>query len=107
MKKVCVIIVLAFSLALFAGSAQADRSMMCNGITIRVGDSKDTVLKVCGKPVTSFSGEKIMWQSQWKDLSSVKTPIEKWVYDMGPDKSSRVLTFRGNTLIRIEQSDEF
>lgn len=86
----------AFAVA-FAGvmvcPAAAD-TMKCGRYQVTVGDSKATVLQLCGEPVIR---EVI---SGGEGATSVRK--EQWIYDRGKGRFQALLTFEGITLKQID-----
>jgi hypothetical protein len=61
------------------------------------------VLKKCGEPLLKEPvGEKILRNGS----SYNKIFIEKWAYDMGKYRFTRILTFYGMELVNIERGEK-
>jgi hypothetical protein len=101
MKKVIIIIgVFLFSFAL-RGNPHAD--FPCGSRLVSVGDSRAEVFFKCGEP-------------EWKDRRTLEqiervaedrwvrrfVDIEDWIYNFGPNKFVRILTFQENTLRDVQ-----
>ncbi|MCG2635435.1 MAG: DUF2845 domain-containing protein [Gammaproteobacteria bacterium] len=71
-------------------SVAADH-MRCGSYLVKIGDTKDQVVKRCGEPVYR------------EEVSAeVERSEEQWVYDPGSAAFRRILTFRGLRLVDIE-----
>jgi hypothetical protein len=80
-------------MAVAAARASAD-TMKCGRHRVINGDTKATVLQLCGEPLIR---EVI---SGGEGATSVRK--EQWIYDRGKGRFQAVLTFEGVTLTRIE-----
>ena len=88
--KIVLTSVLAMTMALSL-PALARESMRCGTYVIRGGDSKPSVFQKCGEP---FFKETVSGANERK--------VEKWYYKPSSLSFTRVLTFKGTTLDRIE-----
>jgi hypothetical protein len=105
------------SLLLFNNSMAADRYLRCQGRLVSIGDTKEEVLDKCDKP-----DKRDQWEedqnstiSQIYDYKTeqymapkvIKQPIhmERWTYNMGPNKFIRYLYFQNGELIKIETGE--
>ena len=81
----------AYMLFALAGSAMADSNFRCGQKLVSVGDDKLTVYEKCGEP-------------KFKDRISGANErrVEVWYYRRGIQQFTRVLTFVGTKLVRIE-----
>ena len=100
-----------------SGISWADSSFRCNRKIINVGDTAAEVLMNCGEPfyrdVIGSTTSGTYWEDgRYSDLDpfdydgSYRERTQKseiWVYDFGPRKFIRILTFSGGRLIRIEK----
>lgn len=79
---------------LLTAGAHADRALRCGSKLVRPGDTKADVRAVCGEPLIRemISG----------GAGSENTVVEQWYYTLGPQRFTRVLTFRGLKLQDIE-----
>jgi len=84
---------MVFGAALVSASAAAD-TLKCGRRQVTVGDSKATVLQLCGEPDL----KEVVSGGQGAD--TVRT--EQWIYDRGKRHFQALLTFEGIGLIRIE-----
>ena len=76
-------------------SYAVESGLRCGKSLVRIGYTKYSVSKRCGKP----AAKEIISRSTDKN-----TPIkEQWIYDFGQQKFLRILTFEGGKLIRIEK----
>jgi Protein of unknown function (DUF2845) len=111
-KKTIVLVISSIfllSMALPALSVAEDASFRCGSETVSIGDSTYVVLKACGKPDrTEETGEvgaakrETTTPGQWS-TKGVSTKVEKWYYDEGYGGYVYILTFRGDTLRKIEK----
>ena len=71
--------------------AIADLSFSCGQSVVSVGDDKLTVFEKCGEP-------------KFKELVSGANErrVEAWYYKRGTQQFTRILTFDGTKLVRIE-----
>ena len=102
------------SLILLNNSMAADRYLRCQGRLVSIGDTKEEVLDKCGKPDKrdQWVGDQNSTISQIYDYKTerymapkvIKQPIqmERWTYNMGPNKFIRYLYFQNGELIKIE-----
>jgi hypothetical protein len=105
------------SLLLFNNGMAADRYLRCQGRLVSIGDTKEEVLDKCDKP-----DKRDQWEedqnstiSQIYDYKNerymapkvIKQPIqmERWTYNMGPNKFIRYLYFQNGELIKIETGE--
>ncbi len=93
-------------------SAHPGYGMRCGSKLVSTGDSKAEVYLKCGEP---FFSEEIGIESRtfkrshspWSGRRSTSTTrmIEQWTYNQGPGTFWRILTFKGDKLVRIETGD--
>jgi hypothetical protein len=103
------VVFLIFSSFVVTIAAGESTTMRCKGKIIELGDGKAKVLKTCGEPfLREEVGEsaKISIHSRRRASASTRY-IEKWTYDMGYGQFPRILTFRGNKLVRIEVGEKW
>jgi hypothetical protein len=92
-----------------AQSAHAEDSMRCGTRLASVGNSKYTVLQLCGEPnaisVIGSMPQPHVWfsgfNSYYLDPPYQYVPIEVWTYNFGPNKLLRRLRFEGDELTDI------
>ena len=103
-----------FLLALVAAffitvSAHAETEVFrCGSEIVKIGDSTETVKRVCGKPSSTYSkkGKESSTRSKKKKEDGAETAYsKKWYYDRGYGDYIYVLSFKGNTLKKIQKSD--
>ena len=105
------------SLIFLNNSMAADRYLRCQGRLVSIGDTKEEVLDKCGKPDKrdQWVGDQNSTISQIYDYKTerymapkaIKQPIqmERWTYNMGPNKFIRYLYFQNGELIKIETGE--
>ena len=105
------------SLILLNNSMAADRYLRCQGRLVSIGDTKEEVLDKCGKPDKrdQWVEDQNSTISQIYDYKTerymapkvIKQPIqmERWTYNMGPNKFIRYLYFQNDELIKIETGE--
>lgn len=84
----------------------------CGSEVIQVGDSPEMVRKLCGKPshISSSKAKKEKDGNRNRKKSRIRdgneessgTTVKRWHYDRGYGDYVYVLTFRGNSLKKIE-----
>ena len=106
------------SLILLNNSMAADRYLRCQGRLVSIGDTKEEVLDKCGDPEKRDQWEEDQNStiSQIYDYKNeryiapkvLKKPIlmERWTYNMGPNKFIRYLYFQNGELIKIETGEK-
>lgn len=100
-------------LFLFPTSAYATEVFRCGSEIVKIGDSSETVIKLCGKPgrsesLGSKSSQKKSKKSRIKTEDSAEPIItkgKKWYYDRGYGDYVYVLTFKANKLNKIQISE--
>lgn len=108
-----VIVLFAAALLVLPISSHATEVFRCGAEIVKVGDSADTVKKLCGKPTRTESGGKSSQKKKSRkskintDESSEQSNAKgkKWYYDRGYGDYIYVLTFKGNTLNKIQASE--
>lgn len=103
-----VLMVLLLVVALPTTALTNTTTMQCRGKRIKLGDSKAKILTACGKPLQRrYVTEKTNpWWKIWsRQADDGSTMVEKWVYDK-ESCGIQTLTFRGVTLIKIEEGDK-
>ena len=90
-------------------SAHAETEVFrCGSEIVKIGDSTETVKRMCGKPSThSQKGKESSTKSKKKkkEDGSETSYSKKWYYDRGYGDYISVLSFKGNTLKKIQKSD--
>lgn len=110
MTMLRILLLFAFLFFMLPSAAQSTEVFRCGSELVKLGDSAETVKKLCGKPARAEStGEKSSPKKSRKsrtktgdstDVSSAKG--KKWYYDRGYGDFVYILTFKGNTLNRIQ-----
>lgn len=108
-----ILLSIVFLLSVFPIQARATEVFRCGAEIVNVGDSSYTVKKLCGKPdrIESAGGKtsqkkksrKNRIETEEKDQSNAKG--KKWYYDRGYGDYVYILTFKGNTLNKIQASE--
>lgn len=101
-----------FLLFAFPAPASATDVFRCGSEIVKVGDSADTVKKLCGKPNRSESAGKASQKKKSKknridteESGKSSAKGKKWYYDKGYGDFVYILTFKGSTLNKIETSE--
>jgi hypothetical protein len=94
MKPYAYTYIIMFAVMCAYQPAVAD-SLRCGNTLIKVDDSKLKVMQGCGEP-------------KYKDVisGSDEAKVEEWVYQHGERDFPKVLTIRGQKVIRIETLTE-
>jgi hypothetical protein len=90
---------LAIALVLLATPCNA---LICDGGIVSEGDTQDDVLKRGGPPTFVTQPDKSY--TDWDD-SARQTAVIYWIYNLGPRKFIRTITFRGGRVSDIEEGD--
>ena len=105
------------SLILLNNGMAADRYLRCQGRLVSIGDTKEEVLDKCDKPDKreQWEEDKNSTISQIYDYKNdrymapkvIKQPIlmERWTYNLGPNRLLRYLYFQNGELIKIETGE--
>lgn len=96
----------------------ADGTFRCKGHIISVGDYQAEVLRKCGQPDQTEAWEENeaevfehtleyrseRYRERHRASKLIKAPIrvERWTYNLGPQKFIRYLTFKKSELVKIE-----
>jgi hypothetical protein len=94
--------------ALICGIAGTALALRCDGQIVSVGDSAWEVIDVCGRPSHVESTAEVLPELVYDALRGtylyIPTHVDKsvWVYNFGPTQLIYRLTFRENTLVKIE-----
>ncbi len=95
-------------MALICGMAGPASALRCGGRIISVGDSKREVLDVCGRPSHIESTVEVLPELVYDALRGtylhIPTQVDRsvWTYNFGPNRLIYRLTFRANSLVKIE-----
>jgi len=107
-----IFLIFTFLIFVFPQAAHATEVFRCGAEIVKIGDSTDTVRKLCGKPARTESGSKNNSRKTKKSMtkSDVGSDTEsvkgrKWYYDRGYGDYIYILTFKGNTLAKIQTSE--
>ena len=83
-------------LILLSGSVSAD-SIRCGRKVVKTGDSSNTLIKKCGKPVRKFSSKERINVAG----SRTNTSVSNWVYSRG-GKKDMIVSIRSGAVIKIQ-----
>jgi len=108
-----IFLLFAFLFFLTPTAAHSTDVFRCGSEIVKVGDSSETVKKLCGKPGrTESSGGKSTRKKSKKSRTKTDDSAEtssakskKWYYDRGYGDFVYILTFKGNTLNKIQTSE--
>jgi hypothetical protein len=111
MKDLFKVAAILFFLLWMTAPASAD-SFRYGSKLVCTGETKADVLTTCGEPMLKeIVAERTTWNARRRGVSScygssTTVPVEQWIYDMGPCRFPRILTFYGSTLVSIERGDK-
>jgi len=100
-------------------AAFADRALRCHGRLVVTGDLKGAVLSKCGEPdhveqwEKNLPGHTFQIYDYQKDRNQlperIEGPIqvERWTYDLAPNRFTRYLFSQNGELYKIERGDKF
>lgn len=78
----------------------------CDGSEFAVGQNQYEVLQRCGEPFFKDSREEDRVTTVDKRTSKlVKTRIDEWTYNLGPNKFLRILKFENGRLVNVSTGD--
>ena len=77
-------------------------ALICDGGIVSDGDTQVDVLRRCGPPTFVTQPDKIY--TDWGD-SVRQTTVVHWIYNLGPGKFIRTITFTGGRVTDIEEGD--
>ena len=107
-----IILLPAFVLIFLFCCAEGAAAFQCGNGFISIGSFRDEVLDRCGPPAMSDSWqeERLVnpytiyygYGQQFIVPNRVLVTVDRWVYNFGPTKFMRILTFENARLIRIE-----
>jgi len=110
MKKRLLVLGSAFILIFLFCFSTMGGAFECDGKFIKVGSYRDEVFRRCGPPSSSDT-----WQEEriaegygsdpYRPYSYARTvlvTLERWTYNLGPNRFMQILTFQDAKLIRIQ-----
>ncbi len=108
-----IFLLFTFVFLLFPTAVHSTDVFRCGSEIVKVGDSSETVKKMCGKPArTESAGAKSTRKKSKKSRTKTDDSAEtssakskKWYYDRGYGDFVYILTFKGSTLHRIQTSE--
>ena len=116
MRRLLIAGIIAIFISGSADSALGFDTMRCKSRLVSVGDTKYTVLLTCGEPLLKeVVGEKTIGRKELKlrdedevgiEIRELTVTIEKWVYQRSRYHFPRILTFEGDTLVKIDIGDK-
>jgi hypothetical protein len=77
-------------------------AIICDGGIVSEGNTQVDVLRRCGPPTFVTQPDKTC--TDWDDSVSQTTVIH-WIYNLGPGKFIRTITFTGDRVTDIEEGD--
>ena len=82
------------------GAAPAQRE--CTEQVLSVGDSKSDVVAKCGDPsLKDVHQEELRERLENGEVFKTFVVVEEWTYNLGPNRFTRILTFRNAKLVDI------
>ena len=84
--------------------------MRCGTKLVGEGDSRSEVAAKCGEPTDvverrSVFRRPVIWgygRPMYVGEDAVEVPVEVWLYNLGPNKLMRRITFEGGYVVEIE-----
>lgn len=89
-------ILLLTAFTLLSSSAMAD-SIRCGRKVVKTGDSSNTLIKKCGKPLRKFSSKERVNDGGNRS----NTTVSNWVYSRGR-KKDMIVSVRSGSVIKIQ-----
>lgn len=84
------------------GKEQAQPGPGCGDRVISVGDSKADILIKCGEPLYKESHqEELKERFEGSGSRTVTVTVEEWTYNFGPQRFTRIITFRNGQVVDI------
>jgi hypothetical protein len=82
----------------------------CGAKLVSEGDTRSEVAAKCGEPddvvnLRSVFRRPVIWERgrpYYIGEDVIEVPVENWIYNLGPNKLMRKLTFEGGVLAEIE-----
>ncbi len=75
----------------------------CREQTVARGDSKSDVVEICGEPSWKDTHEEEFVKRLSAGVERKRyVTVDKWTYDLGPNRFVRILTFRNGKLVDIK-----
>lgn len=80
--------------------------LTCDDRVISIGDSKADILIKCGEPFYRESRqEELKERFDGSGTRTVTVTIEEWTYNFGPQRFTRIITFRNGVVASIRTGD--
>ncbi|MFW6093554.1 MAG: DUF2845 domain-containing protein [Pseudomonadota bacterium] len=89
------IALLTVGLALAVSAPQAGAAFRCDTELVERGMTPLEVAERCGSPVYEFGWIDLRGPGSW-------VRVDEWIYEPGPNRFRRLLTFENGRLVRIE-----
>jgi hypothetical protein len=84
------------------GKDAAPGQRECTEQVLSVGDTKSDVVAKCGDPfLKDVHQEELRERLESGEVRKTFVVVEEWTYNLGPNRFTRILTFRNNKLIDI------
>jgi hypothetical protein len=84
------------------GKGAAPGQRECTEQVLSVGDSKSDVAAKCGDPyLKDVHQEELRERLVNGEVSNTFVAVEEWTYNLGPNRFTRILTFRNGKLVDI------
>lgn len=118
MKQILWIFLILSALAVTGKTASADSSLRCGTRLISIGSPMEKVLETCGEPQQRHRWEESPGSDIFRifdyeaeryhlpELIHGPLHMERWTYNLGPNRFIRYLVFENGILIRIRTGDK-
>jgi uncharacterized protein DUF2845 len=85
------------------GKDAAPGQRECTEQVLSVGDTKSDVVAKCGDPfLKDVHQEELRERLESGEVRKTFVVVEEWTYNLGPNRFTRILTFRNNKLVDIK-----
>jgi hypothetical protein len=85
------------------GKGAAPGQRECTEQVLSVGDSKSDVVAKCGDPfLKDVHQEELRERLDSGEVRKTFVVVEEWTYNLGPNRFTRILTFRNGKLVDIK-----
>lgn len=84
------------------GRGAAPQQRECTEQVVSIGDAKSDVAAKCGEPsLKDVHQEELRERLSSGEVRKTFVVVEEWTYNLGPNRFTRILTFRNNKLVDI------